>query len=212
MPQPPVDPAPLPAEETLAQPSLSEAFPSQNTQYVNADFGLSFSYPSDWFGPDEYVSGDTLRVAIGSDVVYPYGTDRTDQALTQPDSYYVVVQYTKNSRDTYWHGYLPKTTAMQDGAVCRGYAQSRIIRVRQFNLADLRGLEYIATLSDTAQTEPVYSREVILVDDRSNLLTISGSPNNVEIPAGANWRDLYRAVDEQYQDIFHAILASMALN
>ncbi len=157
------------------------------------------------------MSGDTLRVAIGSDVVYPYGTDRTDQALTQPDSYYVVVQYTKNSRDTYWQDTYQKLTAMQDGESVEDM-RSRIIRVRQFNLADLRGLEYIATLSDTAQTEPVYSREVILVDDRSNLLTISGSPNNVEIPAGANWRDLYRAVDEQYQDIFHAILASMALN
>lgn len=211
LPHPSVDPAPLPAEATLAQPSMDEAAPAQDKQYVNADFGLSFSYPSDWFGPDEYVSGDTLRIAIGSDVVFPYGTDRTDQVLTQPNSYYVVVQYTKNNQNNYWQDTYQKLTAMQDGESFSD-ARSRIIRVRQLNLGDLHGFEYIATLSDTAQTESVYSREVILVDDRSNLLTISGSPNNVEIPAGANWRDLYRAVDEQYQDIFHAILESLELN
>ena len=211
LPHPSVDPLPLPVEETLAQPSINEAAPAQDKQYVNTDFGLSFSYPFDWFGPDEYVSGDTLRVAIGSDVVYSYGTDRTDQVITQPNSYYIVVQYTKNSQNAFWLDAYQKLTAMQDGESLSD-ARSRIIRVREVNLGDLHGFEYIATLSDTAQTEPVYSREVILVDDRSNLLTISGSPNNVEIFAGANWRDLYRAEDEQYQDIFHAILESLELN
>ncbi|BBB47159.1 hypothetical protein Pelsub_P0386 [Pelolinea submarina] len=157
------------------------------------------------------MSGDTLRIAIGSDVVYPYGTDRADQALTQPNSYYIVVQYTKNNRNTYWQDTYQKLTAMQDGESLSD-TRSRIIRVRQLNLDDLHGFEYTATLSDTAQTEPIYSREVILVDDQSNLLTISGSPNTVEIPAGEDWRDLYRAVDEQYQDAFHAILDSIQLN
>jgi len=211
IPQPSVDPAPLPVEETLAQPSLNEASPVQDNQYNNTDFGLSFSYPTDWFGPDEYVSGDTLRVAIGSDVVYPYGTDRADQVLTQPDSYSVVLQYTKNSRDTYWQDNYQKLTAMQDGESVED-TRSRIIRVRQLTLGTFSGFEYIATLSDSAQTEPVYSREVILVDDQSNVLTISGSPTSVEIPAGANWRDLYRAVDEQYQETFHTILESLELN
>ena len=211
LPHPSVDPSPLPVEETLAQPSLSSTSPAQDKQYVNTDFGISFSYPFDWFGPDEYESGDTLRVAVGSDVVYPYGTDRTDQALTQPNSYYIVVQYTKNNQNAFWQDTYQKLAAMQDGESLSD-ARSRIIRVREVNLGDLHGFEYIATLSDTAQTEPVYSREVILVDEQSNLLTISGSPNNVEIFAGANWRDLYRAVDEQYQDIFHAILESLELN
>ena len=206
LPHPSVDPAPLPAES-----SLSEAAPAQDKQYANTDFGLSFSYPSDWFGPDEYVSGDTLRVAIGSDVVYPYGTDRTDQVLTQPNSYYVLVQYTKNNQNAFWQDTYQKLTAMQDGESLSD-ARSRIIRVRQLILGNFRGFEYIATLSDTAQTEPVYNREVVLVNDSSDLLTISGSPNNVEIPAGDNWRDLYRALDEQYQDTFHAILESIDLN
>jgi hypothetical protein len=211
LPHPSVDSAPLPVEETLAQPSLSSTSLAENNRYANTDFGLSFSYPSDWFGPDEYVSGDTLRIAIGSDVVYPYGTDRADQALTRPNSYYIVVKYTKNNWNTYWQDTYQNLTAMQDGESLSDI-RSRIIRVRQINLDDLHGFEYIATLSDTAQTEPIYSREVILVDDQSNLLTISGSPNTVEIPAGADWRDHYRAVDEQYQDIFNSILASMELN
>jgi hypothetical protein len=211
LPHPSVDPVPLPAEETLAQPPISEAAPARDKQYVNRDFGLSFSFPSDWFGPDEYVSGDTLRVAIGSDVVSPYGTDRADQVVTLPNSYYVVVQYTKNNQNNYWQDAYQKLAAMQDGESLSD-ARGRIIRLRQLNLGDFNGFEYIATLSDTAQTEPVYNREVVLVNGASDLLTISGSPNNVEIPAGGNWRDLYRAVDGQYQDAFHAILDSIDLN
>ena len=218
--QPPVDALPQPVAE-MADPALSPqpltASPSstdsseENKQYTNPDFGFSFSYPSDWFGPDEYVSGDTLRIAVGSDVVYPYGTDRTEQIDILPNSYYVILQYTQNNQNTFWQETYQSLAGMRDGESLSG-ARSRIIRVRQLDLGDFTGFEYIATLSDTAQTEAVYSREVILVDDQSNLLTISGSPNNVEIGSGADWRELYRAVDEQYQDIFHTILDSIKLN
>jgi hypothetical protein len=216
-PQSPADPLPQPVAET-ADPTLSPqpltASPSntassaENNRYINNDFGLSFQYPAAWFGPDEYVSGDTLRVSIGSDVVYPYGTDRTEQIYTLPNSYYLILQYTQNNQNTYWQETYQSLAGMQDGESFSD-GRGRIIRVRQFDLGDFTGFEYIATLSDTAQTEPVYSREVILVDDQANLLTISGSPNNVEIGNGANWRDLYYSVDEQNQNTFHAILASI---
>jgi hypothetical protein len=209
-PQPPVEPLPLPIVETAAPDTSNEPTPAENKQYINQDFGFSFSYPADWFGPDEYVSGDTLRIAIGSDVVYPYGMDRTEQLYTLPNSYYVIIQYTKNNQNPFWQDTYQTLAGMQDGESTSG-PRSRIIRVRQLNLGDLTGFEYIATLSDTAQTEAVYSREVILVNDQSDLLTISGSPNNVEIGEGENWRDLYRALDEQYQPTFHAILDSLSL-
>src|SRR5512133_1414392 len=48
-------------------------------QYANSTFGLSFHYPAGWFGPDVYAVEQTLRLAIGSDVVYPYGTDAASQ-------------------------------------------------------------------------------------------------------------------------------------
>ncbi|MDK2980198.1 MAG: hypothetical protein PWQ55_545 [Chloroflexota bacterium] len=211
----PVDPAPLPAEAAQAQLSLEdeaiEPTAAAENHYSNTAFGLAFDYPAGWFGPDEYVSGDTLRVEVGSDTVYPYGTGPTEREYSQPDSYSVVLQYTRSNQNTYWQDTYQTLAGMQDGQTVDG-ARNRLIRLRALTLGDLSGFEYIATLSDSAQTEAVYIREVILVNDRGDLLTLSGSPNNVEIPSGANWRELYRAVDEQNQDTFHAILSSIEIN
>jgi mitochondrial fission protein ELM1 len=69
----------------------------------------------------------------------------------------------------------------------------------------------ISTLSATAQTDHVYAREVILVDQQSNLLTIFGTPNNVEVSNAANWRDVYRSIDEANLAFFHAIVESIKI-
>ena len=99
---------------------------------------------------------------------------------------------------------------MQDGESLSG-ARSLIIRVRQLELGKFKGFEYIATLSETAQTDHVYVREVILVDDQSNSLSVSGQPANVEVSDGAKWRDDYRTIDEANLDVFHAILDSISI-
>ena len=70
---------------------------------------------------------------------------------------------------------------------------------------------YISTLSETAQTDPVYIRQVILIDGQSNLLTIMGTPNNVEISSGASWRDVYQAIDEANLAAFHKIVESITV-
>lgn len=190
----------------------TEVIPSiEGKLYENTPFGLRFHYPANWLGPDEYVSGDTLRVAVGSDVVYPYGTDRTEQIYKISNSYYVVIQYTKSDQNTYWKDTYQTLTNLKDGESYSD-AKSQIIRLRQLDLGGFKGFEYIATLSETAQTEPVYMREVVLVDERSNLLTISGSPNNVEINAGAKWREVYQMIDEANATLFHDILESITIN
>ncbi len=44
-----------------------------------------------------------------------------------------------------------------------------------------------------------------------DLLTIMGQPNNVEVSNGANWRDVYRSIDEANLTIFHEIVDSMTM-
>jgi hypothetical protein len=89
-------------------------------------------------------------------------------------------------------------------------ARSLTIRVRQLELGPFKGFEYIATLSETAQTEPFYTREVLLVDEQTNdLLTITGSPNNVAV--GADWREAYRLVDEANLSLFNQIVESITV-
>jgi hypothetical protein len=203
-------PQPFP-ETPAATETPTGTEPSQSLKrYTNSAFGLSFQYPSEWFGPDEYVSDQTLRVAVGSDKVVPYG-----ESLVQPsdvrNSYLVVVQYSKKSQDQSWKDTYSSLSNLKDGESLSG-PRSLIIRVKQIDLGRFKGFEYIATLSETAQTDHVYSRSVVLVDDQANLLTILGTPNNVEVSNGADWRDVYRKIDEANQPIFEEILATITVN
>ena len=198
----PTNPSEMPSETPV---------PDNHQVYSNGFFGFQMQFPVGWYGPDEYVVDNIMRLAIGSDVVYPYGTDRLDQVYTVKNAYYITIQYTLNNQNQYFIDQLNLLRSMQDGESV-STARSELIRVREVKIGNFEGLEYISTLSSTAQTEPVYTREILLVDPQSNMLTISGSPNNVEIAAGSDWRTAYKAVDEANQDVFHEIADSIAFS
>jgi hypothetical protein len=177
--------------------------------YANPNFGLGFQYPSNWFGPDEYVSDQTMRLAIGSDVVYPYGEPPVQPSEVK-NSYSIVIQYSKNDQNTYWKDTYQSLINLQDGA---SYSDGRnlVIRVRQFTLGIFQGIEYISTLSETAQTDPTYARQIILFDEQPNVLTIMGTPNNVEFSSETGWRDIYQTIDAANLTIFHQIVDSLTM-
>jgi hypothetical protein len=178
--------------------------------YSNSTFGLGFQYPSSWFGPDEYVSDQSLRVEVGSDKVYPYGTDRTEQIYETRNSYYVLIQFSKNDQNQYWQDTYQSLLDLQEGESLSD-TRSIIVRVRQLKVGRFEGFEYVSTLSETAQTEPVYGRQVILFDGQSNVLTIMGTPNNVEVGDGATWRDAYQMIDEENLALFRQIVESITV-
>jgi hypothetical protein len=206
----PASPAPverLPTGQPTPMPV--QATPAWQT-YQNPAFGLSFQFPAAWDGPDAYISDRVLRLEIGSDTVYPYGTGLEERFYTIKDSYYIVIQYSQNDQNAYWRETLEKLLAMQDGEVRTG-PRELLVRVRQLELGRFSGVEYIATLPDTAQTELSYSREVLLFDEQSNLLSMRGLPNNVQLADPTAWREAYRQVDEANLAIFYQILESIAL-
>ena len=198
-----------PAAPAATQAPTQAGHPGDRKVYSNSAFGLTFQYPSTWFGPDESVSGQTLRVAVGSGKVTPYG-ESPDPAAQVNNSYQVVIQFTQNDQNQAWMDTYQALSKMQDGESLSG-ARSLIIRVRQLELGKFKGFEYISTLSESAQTDHVYVREVILVDDQSNSLSVSGQPANVEVSDAAKWRDDYRSIDEANLDFFHAILDSISI-
>jgi len=212
-------PTTLPATDTAVPTATHTPIPPTPTQpastpavayYTNSAFGLSFEYPSSWYGPDEYIAGPILRVEIGSDVVYPYGTSREDQVYTLLNSYYVVIQYTRNDQVQAWNDTYQALMNLQDGESL-STLRSLTIRVRQLALGRFTGFEYIATLSETAQTEPFYARSVILMDPQTgDVLTLMGSPNNVDL-SGGDWRQAYQAIDEANLPIFQQILVSLTI-
>lgn len=213
---PPTEPAPAqatavetPAGELPADAPSIVLLDNGWTQYADPNFGLRFQMPPGWFGPEAYVSGDTLRVEIGTDVVYPYGTSPEDRITYLTDSYVIVIQYTKNNQNTAWQETVQALSGMTDGQVVDS-PRSRLIRSRAVTVGRFTGFEYIATLSDTAQTEPVYSRNLILIDDQQNVLTVMGSPSSVMV-GEAGWRAAYQAVDEAHADMFQQIVETIEL-
>lgn len=197
------------AVEATQSPSTVLPGPTQNT-YTNDQFGLGFQFPAEWFGPDEFVSEQTVRVEVGSDKVYPYGTGLEERIYDIKNSYYVVVQYSKNDQNSYWRDVYQSLQNLPDGESLSDQ-RGLLIRVRELTLGQFNGIEFISTLSESAQTDPVYTRQVILFDDRSNSLSVMGSPNHVEVADGANWRDMYRMVDEANVNVFHQIVDSITV-
>lgn len=205
----PVLPTATNVEVTQISPTATVQAATQNT-YTNSQFRLSFEYPAGWFGPEEYVADQTLRVEVGSDKVYPYGTGLEERIYNLKNSYNVVIQYTKNDQNSYARDVYQSLQNLQDGESLSD-ARGLMIRVRQVTVGRFNGFEFISTLSDSAQTEPAYMRQVILLDDRSNSLSILGSPVNVEVAEGANWRDVYCMIDETNSSAFHDIVESITV-
>jgi len=186
--------------------------------YKNDPFGLSLEFPSTWFGPDVYVQ-DGIRVEVGSDKVYPYGTDRLERIYNIQNSYYVVIQYWKNNNNWTLEQYSENQPWIKTYLSLLNLKDSEstsdlrdfVTRVRKLKLGRFEGLEYISTLSATAQTEMYYTREVVLFDEHLNTLHITGTPNNVEIINKDNWHGTYQMVDEANKDAFYKVLESITV-
>ena len=198
---------PLPVATEAPQTPVTEM--PAGKSYANSGFGFGFQFPSSWFGPEEYISEQTLRVEVGSDKVYPYGTDPMERVYDLQNSYNVVIQVSKNDQNQIWKDTYQMLVNLKDGESVSD-ARSLTIRVRQFSLGGFEGIEYISTLSETAQTEPVYARQVILINAQSNdVITVMGQPINVE---GANWREVYKAIDEANLTIFREMVESITVS
>jgi hypothetical protein len=188
------------------------------SEYRNEGFGFRVLFPTAWFGPEVSESEGSLRLEVGSDQVYPYGTDRTEQITTIPDSYYIIIQYFENSDGKSWDDYISSgwidtyqgLLDMEDGGSI-STARSLAIRVKEVNLGSFQGLEYIVTLPEGAQTERVYLREIMAFDDELNWLRITGSPNLVEIADPADWKADFSRVDQSNLEIFNQLAGSLEI-
>ncbi len=197
---------PIAVSPTATSPSAMQKL------YTNNAFGLGFQYPANWFVMD-YVSEDTIRVELGSDKVYPYGTDPSERINELTNSYNIVIQHTRNAEKPYWQEDTTYQSLLnlKDGESLSD-ARSLLIRVSQLDMGRFKGFEYITTLSETGQTDHFYNRSVMLFDEQTNdLITIIGQPYNVEVSSGMEWRDVYRMIDEANLVFFHEIVQSLTL-
>jgi hypothetical protein len=181
-------------------------------------FGVSFSYPADWKGPEVYTYENGFRYEIGTDTVYPYGTDPTERIHTKKNNYYIVVQYDKKPanitatefRKTQVHLKQYDTLVKLNPGETIEDTRSLVIKVRNINYAGVTGVEYISTLSKSAQTEMSYTREAVLFDTDMNVLSIRGYADDVEVTDNTNWKKDYEAIDAKYLSEFTALTNSVA--
>ena len=199
-------------------PEATENLYGDWMEYINNSVGFRFLYPAAWYGPEVYETEGSMRLEVSTDVVYPYGTSREDQVTTVPDSYYITIQYFENIEGRTWDdfinsgwidAYLSLLELENGGSITT--LRSLTIRVNTITLGDFQGLEYIATLSDTAQTERGYLREIMAFDEDLNWLRITGSPNLVEITDPENWKDDYSRVDLANLEIFTTLAESIVI-
>ena len=187
-------------------------------EYINDTLGFRYLYPAAWYGPEVYETEGSIRLEVSSDVVYPYGTDRTEQITTVPDSYSITIQYFENIQGRTWDDFINSgwidaylgLMELEDGESI-STLRSLSIRVKETTLGNFKGLEYIVTLSETAQTERVYLREIMAFDEDLNWLRITGSPNLVVISDPENWKEDYSRVDLANLDIFTTLAESIVI-
>jgi len=190
------------------------------TTYSNPTFGISFRFPSTWFGPDVYEFEDGVRLAVGSDTVYPYGTGPEDRQPGAPNAYAIVIQYTLNTAgwtleqaraEQPWINDSLAVLDLQDGQ-SSSTARSLTTRVRALTLGRFTGVEFTTTLSETAQTERFFMRSAFLMDADLNVLVINAAPENVEIDDPATWRQTFEAVDASHRETLYELIDSIEVD
>jgi len=204
------------AQTTSAPAPSADPYPGWTT-YTNETFGLSFRYPSSWYGPDVYEFTGGVRLAVGSDVVYPYGTGPEDRQPGAPDAYVIVIQYILNTAgwtleqarvEQPWINEALAVLDLQDGESSTT-ARSLTTRVRPLTIGRFSGVEFLSTLSETAQTEPFFSRNVFLMDENGNILQITGTPDNVAVTDPRNWRKAFETVDAANRENLYDLIESI---
>lgn len=148
----------------------------------------------------------SVRIEIGSDKVYPYGTDPSEQINELANSYNVVIQYTMNAQKPDWKEDTTYQSLLnlKDGKSLSD-ARSLLIRISQLNIGRFKGFD-TSQLFQRQGKHPI-SIPVRMSDEQTNdLVTIMGQPYNVEISSGMEWRDVYRTIDEANLTFFHEIV------
>lgn len=178
-------------------------------KYNSSKQKISFEYPSEWQGPEVYEYDYGLRAEIGTDKVYPYGTDPTQRTYTKENNYYVVVQLDRAQPDT--NPNIEQFKELQSLPSGQSLETTRNLttKVRNFETNDYKGVEFISTLSATAQTERFYVREAILINENNDVVTVMGSPDNVGVAENGDWRLTYKAMDVTYLSDFEHIVDSI---
>jgi hypothetical protein len=190
--------------------------------YQSADFGLAFQYPSTWQKPLERwhtEEGKDRWIVVTITSAPPTHWDSPDMPFYPKNTYKIDIMYKENAShaqiaeladaDRQIKAYLG-LTLIQDGEsalVGKEYC-TRLSAVTQ---GDFHGLEYIDTVPANGEAGYWWTHDTVLVDSQTRVITITGQPlSTMGLPTG-NWRDLHRAEDEKYKEIYQRVVNSISI-
>lgn len=185
---------------------------SNTKRYSNNAFGVSFTFPASWSGPEEYVTDEALIATVGVDRVYLYGTSLENRVSTIMDAYEVTLKIDRITQSSKtWTNEYEEMRRLKNG---ESIATKRSLktRIRELNIDGLSAIEILTTLPPEAQTSVVHTREIYLTDSKDRMIRIVGQPTNVTQVEGISYQDAYAKVENGYLKAFYDIVASMRIN
>jgi hypothetical protein len=154
---------------------------SDTQTYANSDFGVSFSYPTDWHAGEPNEGDYGFEQEIGSDAVYGPEVDLADRVYNQINSYNLMFKYAGKPGSLSLEEYLVEQPwlaeklpllRLADGETISN-SRSVTTKVRDVVVGEFKGAEYVTTLAPGAQTDIFHIREVLLIDSEYNSVRVT---------------------------------------
>ncbi|MDO8515575.1 MAG: hypothetical protein Q7S14_03680 [bacterium] len=180
--------------------------------YKNNKFNIGLNYPVGWSKPDveEHNNGFSLIVGTG--------------AMT--NSYHITFQYAKRPDEIPIDKYISvqwgvqreiKLLELSDGESTTSEIYT-LTKVRDVQLQNYKGVEFISSIPDTAGAGSITDwkfnntvRKVLLINDNYDLISIVGSPKDLDLTGGLDKKTVSQKVDGSYLNEFKKLVNSVEI-
>lgn len=210
-------PAPLATSQTpqptITAQSTSAADETANWKiYRNNKFNIRLRYPLNWSEPETQEHEDGFNLVTGTN--------------SNKNSYYITFQYSKRPNAIPIERYKSIQEAVQRELKLSEQSEGESIvsaiytltKVKDIQIQNFSGVEFISSIPETAHTN-VGSvtdwkfnnvvRKALLVNDNHDIMSIVGSPNNLDLTDGIDKKIASQRIDEDYLNEFHGFVNSV---
>ncbi|OGE44161.1 hypothetical protein A3B45_01085 [Candidatus Daviesbacteria bacterium RIFCSPLOWO2_01_FULL_39_12] len=185
---------------------------SDRKTFKSDKFNVSLNYPSNWSEAEVQEHKDGFNLAIGT--------------YSKVNSYNITFQYTKRPNEIPLERYKNIQEAVQRELGLRGRTEGDTItsaiytltKIRDISLQNYKGVEFISSVPESASLGSLTDwkfnstvRKVLFVNDNYDIISIVGSPNNLDLTGGLDKKTVSKEIDEDYINEFHKFIESIKI-
>lgn len=174
--------------------------------------GISFKYPSTWFGPEAYPKDDPSYISVGTSPPHKFGEDRILDLPTK-DSYFVTFQVLHYNLSTQlfetepWIKDYNQIFRLRPGQEIVDHLQKKT-KIRELIVAGRRAAEISIGNIDSNGSNDYSERQIIIRDPRF-IITITGGPVIVSTMDSQEVRSKTVASNQSYKNIFEQVVCTV---